>query len=102
MTMHSIKGPPFPYTTLFRATREELQDNAEILRRKLQDFEVEGRIVQVSPGPIITSYELMMGPGLTCTMRPSDRKSTRLNSSHRCNSYAGFCMKKNQAPTHIT
>src|SRR5215210_6666795 len=24
----------------------------------------------------------------------SDRKSTRLNSSHRCNSYAVFCLKK--------
>ena len=24
----------------------------------------------------------------------SDRKSTRLNSSHRCSSYAGFCLKK--------
>src|SRR5437762_8262583 len=24
----------------------------------------------------------------------SDRKSTRLNSSHRCISYAGFCLKK--------
>src|SRR5437879_11518829 len=24
----------------------------------------------------------------------ADRKSTRLNSSHRCNSYAVFCMKK--------
>src|SRR5437762_11996192 len=26
---------------------------------------------------------------------PQDRKSTRLNSSHRCISYAGFCLKKN-------
>src|SRR5437879_8133022 len=24
----------------------------------------------------------------------TDRKSTRLNSSHRCNSYAVFCLKK--------
>src|SRR5437879_10299868 len=27
-------------------------------------------------------------------MTPSDRKSTRLNSSHRCISYAVFCLKK--------
>src|SRR6202011_5986507 len=27
--------------------------------------------------------------------RPADRKSTRLNSSHRCISYAVFCLKKN-------
>src|ERR1017187_10621090 len=26
---------------------------------------------------------------------PTDRKSTRLNSSHRCISYAVFCLKKN-------
>src|SRR5437762_4724320 len=25
---------------------------------------------------------------------PEDRKSTRLNSSHRCTSYAVFCLKK--------
>src|SRR5437764_4669403 len=28
------------------------------------------------------------------TLRPPDRKSTRLNSSHRCISYAVFCLKK--------
>src|SRR5437879_1574177 len=28
------------------------------------------------------------------TRRPSDRKSTRLNSSHRCTSYSVFCLKK--------
>src|SRR5437762_8271744 len=27
-----------------------------------------------------------------------DRKSTRLNSSHRCTSYAAFCVKKKGAP----
>src|ERR1017187_4479341 len=27
----------------------------------------------------------------------SDRKSTRLNSSHRCISYAVFCLKNNEA-----
>src|ERR1017187_10650387 len=27
-----------------------------------------------------------------------DRKSTRLNSSHRCISYAVFCLKKNDMP----
>src|SRR5437879_8734882 len=30
-----------------------------------------------------------------------DRKSTRLNSSHRCNSYAVFCLKK-KTHTHTT
>jgi S-DNA-T family DNA segregation ATPase FtsK/SpoIIIE len=47
-----------------RLPRELLHDNAETLRRKLLDFEVEGRIVQVSPGPIITSYEFEPAPGV--------------------------------------
>src|SRR5437763_5351840 len=29
---------------------------------------------------------------------PGDRKSTRLNSSHRCISYAVFCLKKKNLP----
>jgi DNA segregation ATPase FtsK/SpoIIIE, S-DNA-T family len=56
-----LKVPPPSELTL---TREELQDNAETIRRKLQDFEVEGRIVQVSPGPIITSYEFEPAAGV--------------------------------------
>src|SRR5437762_13596222 len=32
---------------------------------------------------------------VACVVRaPLDRKSTRLNSSHRCISYAVFCLKK--------
>src|SRR5256712_11956452 len=33
-------------------------------------------------------------PGCTLTIHPSDRKSTRLNSSHDQISYAVFCLKK--------
>ena len=32
--------------------------------------------------------------GLTLNPSKADRKSTRLNSSHRCISYAVFCLKK--------
>jgi S-DNA-T family DNA segregation ATPase FtsK/SpoIIIE len=53
-----------PPASELKRTREELQDNAEILRRKLADFEVDGRIVQVSPGPIITSYEFEPAAGV--------------------------------------
>jgi S-DNA-T family DNA segregation ATPase FtsK/SpoIIIE len=56
-----LQAPP---PSELKRTREELQDNAEILRRKLADFEVEGRIVQVSPGPIITSYEFEPAAGV--------------------------------------
>src|ERR1017187_6949651 len=35
-----------------------------------------------------------MAPSSPPDMRTLDRKSTRLNSSHRCISYAVFCLKK--------
>jgi DNA segregation ATPase FtsK/SpoIIIE, S-DNA-T family len=56
-----LKVPP---PSELKRTREELQDNAETIRRKLQDFEVDGRIVQVSPGPVITSYEFEPATGV--------------------------------------
>jgi len=56
-----LKVPP---ASELKRTREELQDNAETIRRKLQDFEVEGRIVQVSPGPVITAYEFEPATGV--------------------------------------
>jgi S-DNA-T family DNA segregation ATPase FtsK/SpoIIIE len=56
-----LQAPP---ASELKRTREELQDNAEVLRRKLADFEVDGRIVQVSPGPIITSYEFEPAAGV--------------------------------------
>jgi S-DNA-T family DNA segregation ATPase FtsK/SpoIIIE len=53
-----------PAAAELRRTREELQENAETIRRKLQDFEVDGRIVQVSPGPVITAYEFEPAAGV--------------------------------------
>jgi S-DNA-T family DNA segregation ATPase FtsK/SpoIIIE len=47
-----------------KQTREELQANADVLRKKLEDFGVEGRIVQVNPGPVITAYEFEPAPGV--------------------------------------
>ncbi len=60
----SVAEPVVPPATELKRTREELQENAETIRRKLLDFEVEGRIVQVSPGPIITSYEFEPAAGV--------------------------------------
>ncbi len=57
-----LLAPP-PASELRRA-REELEANANTLKKKLQDFGVEGHIVQVSPGPVITSYEFEPAPGI--------------------------------------
>src|SRR5260221_10610054 len=66
-----IRRPPrstlFPYTTLFRSLRSVA-------------------------APISPSDALGHRPLLLCK-KPTDRKSTRLNSSHTVISYAVFCLK---------
>src|SRR2546426_6890183 len=71
-----IRRPPrstlFPYTTLFRS-----------------------HAARPRPAPRLGAFALRRGAG-----RGSDRKSTRLNSSHLVISYAVFCLKKKkQYPT---
>src|SRR5437762_7721330 len=67
-----IQRPPtstlFPYTTLFRS---RATGSPKVLANGLQ------------PLPLVTRVT-----------NGRDRKSTRLNSSHRCISYAVFCLKK--------
>src|SRR6266581_3415029 len=69
-----MRRPPrstlFPYTTLFRSVREACQAAEE--RHGLR---------RTAPGD------------------RTDRKSTRLNSSHPSTSYAVFCLKKKKPPT---
>jgi S-DNA-T family DNA segregation ATPase FtsK/SpoIIIE len=38
--------------------------NAKILENKLRDFGVQGEVVEVQPGPVITMYEYKPGPGV--------------------------------------
>lgn len=47
-----------------RIKRESLVANSRILEKKLSDFGVEGRVVEVKPGPVITMYELEPAPGV--------------------------------------
>src|SRR5437764_1927580 len=48
-----------------------------------------------------TGWALRAGPQANdgCESSGQDRKSTRLNSSHRCISYAVFCLKKKNTQT---
>src|SRR6202023_4172639 len=70
-----IRRPPrstlFPYTTLFRSGR---------------------RILGLAP----TQQDLLLAgqDQLAVLVVDGDRKSTRLNSRHRCVSYSAFCLKK--------
>jgi S-DNA-T family DNA segregation ATPase FtsK/SpoIIIE len=47
-----------------RMKRESLVANSRILEKKLSDFGVEGKVVEVRPGPVITMYELEPAPGV--------------------------------------
>ena len=42
----------------------ELNLNSEKLKNVLTDFKIEGEIIRVSPGPIVTMYELQPAPGI--------------------------------------
>jgi S-DNA-T family DNA segregation ATPase FtsK/SpoIIIE len=53
-----------PPASSLQRTREELEANAQTLKKKLQDFGVDGHIVQASPGPVITSYEFEPASGV--------------------------------------
>ena len=44
--------------------QEELNLNAEKLKNVLTDFKIDGEIIRVSPGPIVTMYELQPAPGI--------------------------------------
>jgi S-DNA-T family DNA segregation ATPase FtsK/SpoIIIE len=50
-----------------RMKRDSLIATARILETKLADFSVEGKVVEVKPGPVITMYELEPAPGVKIT-----------------------------------
>ena len=50
-----------------RIKRDSLIMNSRILEKKLADFGVEGKVVEVRPGPLITMYELEPAPGVKIT-----------------------------------
>ena len=44
--------------------RESLEMNARRLEKKLADFAVEGEVMEIFPGPVITMYEFKPAPGI--------------------------------------
>lgn len=47
-----------------QVSREEMAENAQILEKALETFGVSGKVVHVSPGPIITRYEIEPAEGV--------------------------------------
>jgi DNA segregation ATPase FtsK/SpoIIIE, S-DNA-T family len=53
-----------PENQSIQVNRTELFENAQILERKLKDFGVFGKVVEVQPGPVVTMYEFEPAPGV--------------------------------------
>src|SRR5438034_7728692 len=85
----------FPYTTLFRSKRHRLGVHVTELLEALESIEpIGGVTTEQQPAGTHPEYgDLVRLTGLTRSPY-SDRKSTRLNSSHTVISYAVFCLKK--------
>src|SRR2546430_8925688 len=91
-----IRRPPrstlFPYTTLFRSSRPTFVRLHTIFGRAA-DPACTSRLLQACNCPLRQPHPLLLGD-LTASIARTDRKSTRLNSSHSQISYAVFCLKK--------
>src|SRR5437879_7183663 len=102
MTGRPPSSTLFPYTTLFRSVRHGHEAYLVggcvrdlLLGRKPKDFDV---ATSARPEEVRELFRNSRIIGrrfrLVHVLFHGDRKSTRLNSSHRCISYAVFCLKK--------
>src|SRR5260221_5031070 len=92
-----IRRPPrstlFPYTTLFRSCHLQVPGSQRVGGVKVG-------VIQQPPADRQVGDDADAQAGqLIGRASASDRKSTRLNSSHTVISYAVFCLKKKKTST---
>src|SRR5438309_5332100 len=98
-----LRRPPtstlFPYTTLFRSDRADLEkrrgnlDSARLLYAQAFNLEKSAAVPFASRYSDEPSRSILYRSAASLAI-DRDRKSTRLNSSHSSISYAVFCLKK--------
>src|SRR3712207_6917086 len=100
-----IRRPPrstlFPYTTLFRSRREQVDRAREAYVRHFYRADP----TESSHYHLVidsTALPLPVCAALIVDAAGADRKSTRLNSSHANISYAVFCLKKKKNNIYST
>src|SRR5260221_10530386 len=97
-----IRRPPrstlFPYTTLFRSMCGVTGDT------ELFDYFAAAQVTAQAMAGVaqrpVTEWAAIQGQ-VTSALFTTDRKSTRLNSSHTVISYAVFCLKKKNPPRKV-
>src|SRR2546430_12079884 len=98
-----IRRPPrstlFPYTTLFRSERQHAMSFELELHRAECEFltgalAVSEERLKLLSARAANTVERARVAGLRVNVYTTDRKSTRLNSSHSQISYAVFCLEK--------
>src|SRR5690606_39291536 len=102
MLLRPPVSPLFPYTTLFRSPSSDSHSTYSFTLRSLfvtshENGQVAlcGQVRQFVPRTVpFFPYTRRSPMADTSTGSASDRKSTRLNSSHVKISYAVFCLKK--------
>src|SRR5205085_12016303 len=96
MLVRALLSTLFPYTTLFRSIPENFKYDVRVRERMLKrglltESELTKHVDALADvADQVIEVELKQ-PAL---VKESDRKSTRLNSSHSQISYAVFCLKK--------
>src|SRR5437762_7854170 len=96
------RPPLFPYTTLFRSLAGDTTDTPGRYAVAISTggLPVNGYLAISDSGHHMDTYAYPAVPlvgditqNVLMVSGSEDRKSTRLNSSHRCISYAVFCLK---------
>src|SRR2546427_7136207 len=96
-----IRRPPrstlFPYTTLFRSVSDRLHPDRSVCPDRSVEHPERRLPRRVVLGDLV-GHRAVASRHAPCFLH-TDRKSTRLNSSHSQISYAVFCLKKKKKTT---
>src|SRR5947208_6606731 len=88
----------FPYTTLFRSADDYYLSHPGDIKLTERKLEANEKFLAKLPSEYFDSNIRFSSQPMCFPKNPehfkSDRKSTRLNSSHQIISYAVFCLKK--------
>jgi len=57
-----ILSDPPPLSSMI--DKQAIESNSMVLEKTLANFGVEGKVMSVSPGPVVTRYEIVLAPGI--------------------------------------